>query len=207
MPTSVGAADAEPVRQEAQRPDLVGGLDLTVEGIGAAIGHLLPENAIVSRRGDHLRARPASLHPGLVRRTTGCYGTGGSIGRGLPGGDRGGDRLPGPQGALARRATAAPCTRSRALWTQAREQCDVTTMIYANRSYAILHGELRNVGANPGPQGARHVRSGPARTSTGSPWPAGMGVDAVRAETADQFNRALGAALSSKGPHLIEAVI
>ena len=37
-----------------------------------------------------------------------------------------------------------------ALWTQARENLDVTTVIYDNRSYAILHGELRNVGAQLG---------------------------------------------------------
>ena len=37
-----------------------------------------------------------------------------------------------------------------ALWTQARERLDVTTVIFANRKYAILLGELANVGANPG---------------------------------------------------------
>ena len=38
-----------------------------------------------------------------------------------------------------------------ALWTQARERLDVTTVIYANRSYAILNIELVRVGVdNPG---------------------------------------------------------
>ena len=38
-----------------------------------------------------------------------------------------------------------------ALWTQARERLDVTTVIYANRSYAILNIELARVGIdNPG---------------------------------------------------------
>jgi len=38
-----------------------------------------------------------------------------------------------------------------ALWTQAREGLDVTTLLFSNRSYAILRGELANVGAgNPG---------------------------------------------------------
>jgi thiamine pyrophosphate-dependent acetolactate synthase large subunit-like protein len=37
------------------------------------------------------------------------------------------------------------------LWTKAREKLDVTTMIFANRSYAILNIELARVGAqNPG---------------------------------------------------------
>ena len=38
-----------------------------------------------------------------------------------------------------------------ALWTQAREGLDVTTVLFSNRSYQILRGELANVGAgNPG---------------------------------------------------------
>jgi len=37
------------------------------------------------------------------------------------------------------------------LWTMARENLDVTVVIFANRSYAILKGELAQVGAgNPG---------------------------------------------------------
>jgi acetolactate synthase-1/2/3 large subunit len=36
------------------------------------------------------------------------------------------------------------------LWTQAREKLDVTTVIFSNRKYQILLGELANVGANPG---------------------------------------------------------
>src|SRR3546814_7534853 len=40
-----------------------------------------------------------------------------------------------------------------ALWTMARENLDVTVVIFANRSYNILRGELANVGAaNPGPR-------------------------------------------------------
>ena len=37
-----------------------------------------------------------------------------------------------------------------ALWTQAREMLDVTTVILSSRKYAILEHELANIGANPG---------------------------------------------------------
>jgi thiamine pyrophosphate-dependent acetolactate synthase large subunit-like protein len=37
-----------------------------------------------------------------------------------------------------------------ALWRQARENLDVTTVILSNRRYAILEHELAKVGANPG---------------------------------------------------------
>jgi len=50
-------------------------------------------------------------------------------------------------------ATAARCTRCRPCGLQAREKLDVTTVIFANRSYAILNIELARVGAgNPGPK-------------------------------------------------------
>ena len=40
-----------------------------------------------------------------------------------------------------------------ALWTQAREGLDVTTIILNNRSYAILNMELQRVSATePGPK-------------------------------------------------------
>ena len=40
-----------------------------------------------------------------------------------------------------------------ALWTQARENLNVTTIIFANRKYAILQIEFGRVGAhNPGPK-------------------------------------------------------
>ena len=38
-----------------------------------------------------------------------------------------------------------------ALWTQAREKLDVVNVVFANRRYAILQGELAAVGAPPGP--------------------------------------------------------
>jgi len=93
-----------------------------------------------------------------------------------------------------------------ALWTQAREDLDVTTVIFSNRSYAILHGELRNVGATPGPKA--HDMFDLDRPDLD--WPRlarGMGVEAVRVDTADQFNKALEAAFATRGPMLIEAVM
>ena len=39
------------------------------------------------------------------------------------------------------------------LWTMARENLDVTILVFANRTYEILKGELTNVGVqNPGPR-------------------------------------------------------
>jgi acetolactate synthase-1/2/3 large subunit len=93
-----------------------------------------------------------------------------------------------------------------ALWTQARENLDVTTVIFANRSYAILHDELRNVGAQPGANTQAMFNLDRPHLD----WVAmakGMGVEGIRAETAEQFNKALETGLSIKGPYLIEAVL
>jgi len=93
-----------------------------------------------------------------------------------------------------------------ALWTQARENLDVTTVIFSNRKYQILIGELANVGANPG-------RTALDMLDIGNPdldWPklaAGMGVDAARATTCEELADLMAGSLKRKGPFLIELVM
>jgi acetolactate synthase I/II/III large subunit len=93
-----------------------------------------------------------------------------------------------------------------ALWTQAREGLDVTTVVCANGSYRILQAEMRRAGDAAGPA------SGPL-TDLRDPslgWvslAAGAGVPARRAETAEDLVAALGEALAEPGPHLVEAVL
>ena len=92
------------------------------------------------------------------------------------------------------------------LWTQARERLDVTTVILSNRSYAILLGEYRNVGANPG-------RTAMDMLDLSNPdldWVRlanGMGVEAARAETMDSFADLFSQANARPGPFVIELVI
>ena len=93
-----------------------------------------------------------------------------------------------------------------ALWTQAREQLDVVNVVFANRRYAILQGELAAVGAQPGP-------ASKALFSLAEPeirWTRlaeGMGVEAVRVETLEAFADAFRAACAKRGPFLIEFAI
>ena len=94
------------------------------------------------------------------------------------------------------------------LWTQAREGLDVTTVIFNNRSYAILNLELNRVGAErPGPKAhgdARPVAARPrlrgARAGHGRPRGAR---DDRRRASPTQLERAL----AEPGPHLIEAMV
>jgi acetolactate synthase-1/2/3 large subunit len=94
-----------------------------------------------------------------------------------------------------------------ALWTQARENLNVTTVIFSNRRYQILDIELRRLGL--GNSGAR-VTSTMDLSRPDLDWiklAGAMGVDACRADTAESFYSALARAFAEPGPYLIEAVI
>ncbi len=93
------------------------------------------------------------------------------------------------------------------LWTQAREQLDVVTVIFSNRAYKILMGELKRVGVEEAGPNASAMFSLSQPDINWVKLAEGMGVHGMRAETCEQFNKHLEAAIQSKGPHLIEAVI
>jgi acetolactate synthase-1/2/3 large subunit len=91
------------------------------------------------------------------------------------------------------------------LWTQARESLDVTTIVLANHGYQILKGEFAGVRAGaPGRRATDMLNID--RPDIG--WCAlsqGLGVPARKATTAEELSAALGAAMASSGPKLIEA--
>jgi acetolactate synthase-1/2/3 large subunit len=93
------------------------------------------------------------------------------------------------------------------LWTQARENLDVTTVIYNNGSYAILNLELSRVGTDaPGPKAQSMLDlANPDLDFTSLA--RGMGVDASRATTAEELTSQLERALATPGPSLVEAMI
>jgi acetolactate synthase I/II/III large subunit len=206
-----------------------GGADraLTAESAAAVIGALLPEGAIVSDEantsGLWLPAATAGAppHDWLTL-------TGGAIGQGLPVATGAAIACP-DRPVLALEADGSAMYTITALWTQAREQLDVTTVIFSNRAYAILSMELQRVGAVPpgktaGGAGPGTADDGPA--GRGGPGPVarslldltrpdldftalatGLGVPASRARSTAEFADQLGRALAEPGPHLIEAVL
>ena len=94
-----------------------------------------------------------------------------------------------------------------ALWTMAREKLKITTIVFANRTYAILKGEPANVGAgNPGRRALDMLEIGrPDLDWVGIS--RGMGVPAERADTLDDLHRLTAAGLASGGPSLVELVL
>ena len=90
-----------------------------------------------------------------------------------------------------------------ALWTQAREKLDVINVVFANRMYKILHGELLNVGAQPGPASNELFDlSRPEIDWVGLA--RSLGVEGARVENLEGFADVFRAACGRKGPFVIE---
>ena len=93
------------------------------------------------------------------------------------------------------------------LWTMARENLDVTVVIFANRAYKILLGELTNVGA------AAAGHNATAMLTLDNPaldWVSlakGFGVAAGRATTLDELAVQFKRGLAMPGPYLIELMM
>jgi acetolactate synthase-1/2/3 large subunit len=188
----------------AARPDRPTGA-LTAESLGAAIGAVLPEGAIVADEANTSglfvpgATAGAPVHDWLTL-------TGGSIGIGLPLALGAAVACP-DRKVLALQADGSAMYTLQALWTMAREAADVTTVIANNGSYAVLNMELNRVGAEEVGPKAREMLDlhGPDLDFTSMA--RGMGVDAVRVDTADDLVAALDRCLAEPGPHLIDAVL
>ena len=200
---AVGAA-VEVTRQEAGTPPPASG-PLTAEGVAATVAALLPEGAVVV---DEAITSGLWLPPALAGapRHDELTLTGGAIGFGLPlatGAAIGAPDRP----VLGLQADGSAMYTPSALWTQAREGLNVTTIVYNNAAYAILRMELQRVGAaGAGPKAQRLLDlSDPVTDFAGLA--TSMGVPGVRVRTGEELARELGRALAEDGPHLIDAVV
>jgi acetolactate synthase I/II/III large subunit len=198
------AAGIAPRPQPPGRPDLPAG-DLTAETAAAVIGALLPEHAIVcdeaNTSGLWLPAATAGAPPHDWLSLTG-----GAIGQGLPLATGAALACPG-RPVLALEADGSAMYTASALWTYAREQLDITTIIFSNRCYAILNMELGRTGAPADGHAARDLLDLSRPDLDFTLLAAGMGVPASRARTAAELAAELQLALAEPGPHLIEAVL
>ncbi|MEL5879023.1 acetolactate synthase large subunit [Cereibacter sphaeroides] len=202
---AVGARAAPPARLAGREmPDLPGGA-LTPDAIAIALARIMPDNAIVcdesvtSGRDFFRSTYGAAPHDFLQL-------TGGAIGIGIPMATGAAIACP-DRKVIGLQADGSGMYTLQGLWTQARENLDVVTIIFANRRYQILHGELKNVGAgNPG-ENARRMLDLDRPTLDWVNLARGMGVEAARATTAGTFHDLLQAACRHKGPFLIEAII
>jgi acetolactate synthase-1/2/3 large subunit len=196
-------APAVPPSDNGARPDAGRG-PLTPESFAASVAALIPEGALLVEeaitygRGLGVVAKTARPHVAMSP-------SGGAIGGGMPMAVGAAVGAPGRR-VVNLQADGSAMYTVQALWTQARERLDVTTVILSNRKYQILLGELANVGANPG-------RTALEMMDLGNPdlnWQKmaeAMGVEAARTDTADGFADLLAGSLGRSGPFLIELLI
>ncbi|HUN70293.1 MAG TPA: acetolactate synthase large subunit [Burkholderiales bacterium] len=230
-PSTLWPADCEVLVLARAEQDIVGALDALADELGAprevslpepgprpevrsgrfqpeAFGHtlaaLLPEDAIVaedavtSGRALFPLTWAAAPHDWIQI-------TGGAIGHAFPAATGAAVAAPGRK-VICLQADGAGMYSLQALWTQAREKLDVVNVVFANRRYAILQGELAAVGAQPGP--ASKELFDLSRPSLD--WvklAGGMGMEAVRVETLEGFADAFRSACARRGPFLIEFAI
>ena len=187
--------------QSAERPNAPSG-EISLTGLAATVAALLPENAIVadeamtSGRGMMAASRGAAPHDWLAN-------TGGSIGIALPLAVGAAVAAP-DRRVICLTADGSSMYTLQALWTMAREGLNVTSVVFANRAYAVLQWEYSGLGVgSPGPRAADLF-------SIGQPdidWVAmgkSMGVPSNRAASLDTFGDLLRKSFATEGPALIE---
>jgi acetolactate synthase I/II/III large subunit len=201
---AVGADHAAPALQPAQRPDRPTGT-LNAEKACQAVGAVLPEGAIVSDEAQTSGLTLAASTSGAPRHDLLAL-TGGAIGQGLPAAVGAALACP-DRPVLALEADGSALYTIQSLWTMAREQLNVTVVIFNNRSYGILNVELARVGAQGGGPKAN------AQLDLSRPdvdfvaLAKGLGVPAQRVDTAEALVDGLERALAEPGPQLLELVI
>ena len=189
-----------PIQEVGSKPHISSG-PFGPEAFGATLAALLPENAIVV---EEAITSGRALFPHMFNAAPYDWLslTGGSIGYAFP---------CATGAAVACRDRKVVCLQAdgggmyslQALWTQAREKLDVVNVVFANRMYKILHGELLAGGAMLG-------RASKDLFNIDRPdldWVAlakGMGVEAVCVDTMEVFADTFRDACVRRGPFLIE---
>ncbi|HEY1342046.1 MAG TPA: acetolactate synthase large subunit [Bryobacteraceae bacterium] len=201
-----GECGAPPVSfPSAAPPDLPPDGPLTADALGRTLAALLPENAILS---DEMVTGGGAVLPHLIHAAPHdrMPVTGGSIGQGLPVALGAACACP-DRKVIALEADGSGMYTLQSLWTMARENLDVTVVIFANRRYQILEVEMRRTGA------ASIGRAAESMIDIGQPpldWvrlSEGMGVPATRAAATAEFAAHFREAVAVRGPRLIEALL
>ncbi|HWF76594.1 MAG TPA: acetolactate synthase large subunit [Caulobacteraceae bacterium] len=198
-------APAAAHHQPLKLPEAAPSGPLTPAAVGVSIALHLPEGAIVSD--DSVTAGQSIINATRTGRPHDWLGlTGGAIGQGIPvavgAAVAGGGRK-----VVSLNGDGAGMYTVQGLWTLAREGLDVCVVVFANNVYRILGIELGRTGAGePGPASSKLLELG----NPSIDWVSlakGLGVPAVRCETAETFDAAFARAMAEPGPRLIEAVV
>ncbi|MFG1294258.1 acetolactate synthase large subunit [Xanthobacter variabilis] len=177
----------------------------TSDKVAQTVAALMPEGTIIADesisygRGFYRCSHASPAHTWL-------HQVGGAIGGGLPmatGAAIGGKS---ERRVISLQADGSGMYTVHALWTQARENLPVTTILLNNRKYNILIGEYQNVGAVPGATAMSMLDLGKPDLD----WVSlanGLGVEAARAHTMEECATLMEASFKEAKPFLIELMI
>lgn len=189
---------------ETERPDLPTG-EITIPKVWQSIAALMPDNCIMSNEsltsgyGSEKFMSAAPAHDVIS-------GTGGAIGGGLPYAVGAAVACP-DRKVINPQADGSAMYSIQALWTMARENLDVVSIIWNNRAYRILEGELEKVGASADTPKAKAMLDLDNPELNFTKMAEGMGVEGTRVGSIDELNTVLDAAIKKNGPHLIEVLV
>jgi acetolactate synthase I/II/III large subunit len=201
LAAELSAGDVEPIGEKAERPLMPSGI-ISLAALSQAIGALLPENAIVveesmtSGRGLMPATKGSPPHDLLGN-------TGGSIGIALPLAVGAAVACP-DRRVLCLTADGSGMYTLQALWTMARENLRITTVVFANRDYAVLKREFSYLGVGEPGSRAKDLFEIGRPDLDWTLMAKGMGVPATRVNSMETFGKALREGLEGHGPMLIE---
>jgi acetolactate synthase-1/2/3 large subunit len=200
----LGARASGADSQRPSRPREPSG-PLTAARVCQAIGAVLPAGAIVSDEAQTSGVMLGAHTAGAPRHDLLTL-TGGAIGQGLPVAVGAAVACP-ERPVFALEADGSSLYTIQSLWTMAREQLDITVVIFNNGSYSILNLELARVRTQGAGAKARSqldlTRPSLDFVAIGN----GFGVPSRRVETGEELVGALRTAVADPGPHLIEVVV
>ncbi|PLW67881.1 acetolactate synthase large subunit [Pseudohalioglobus lutimaris] len=205
LEAALGASGEEVSRSPRIEPELPAGT-LTAASIGQSVSLLMPEGSALVDEGA-TAGLDLYMHTAGARQHEYLYAIpGAAIGNGLP--VALGAAIAAPERkVVALQADGSGMYTNQALWSIAREECDVTIVILKNDAYAVLNIELARVRED---EPTAKMLSMLELDRPSIDWvkiSEGMGVPAVAVETAEDFHREFEQAMAVKGPRLIEATI
>lgn len=192
----VVAAPADPIDVDS----ITG--EITPDAIAAALAAVMPEDAIIV---DESITTGRSFFPKTVGAPPHSWlqVTGGAIGDGLPLAVGAGiaciDRK-----TIVLQSDGSAMYTNQALWTMAREELDILILLFSNRSYRILEGEMKGVGVEEPGHVAKDLFSLSDPDIDWCMMANSMGVNAAKVTTAEGLVPAMETGLEFEGPFLVE---
>ncbi len=201
----LGASRKATVRQQREKPKRPTGT-LKASTVGQSVGLLLPENSILVDEGATAGLELYTYTAGAAQHDYLYSIPGAAIGGGLPVALGAAVACP-DRKVVALQADGSGMYTNQALWSIARENCNVTIVVLKNDAYAILNVELARVREGDATAKMQSLLELDRPSINWVKLGESMGISAVAVNTAEDFHTAFKKAMAQTGPRLIEASI